>query len=155
MLAYYTGMRKVIVVKRTLKKGLGVFALKDFKEREIIESCPVLIFDTKGRRNLEKTKLSHYIYPWRSTRGAALVLGFGSIYNHWPFMFTQMVILSFLALSGIPLMVQKETVLIMLVVFVIGLNSNFAVAFLVGITAYIVISYKLILTALSIIKNRF
>lgn len=75
-------MRKVIIVKRTGKKGLGVFALKDFKEGEIIESAPVLIFDTKGRKNLEKTLLSHYIYPWRSTRGAALILGYGSIYNH-------------------------------------------------------------------------
>lgn len=75
-------MRKVIIVRRTAKKGLGVFALKDIKEGEIIESAPVLIFDTKGRKNLEKTLLSHYIYPWRSTRGAALVLGYGSIYNH-------------------------------------------------------------------------
>ncbi len=71
-----------IEIKRTPNKGLGVFALKDFKEDEIIENCPVLIFDTKGRKNLEKTLLSHYIYPWRSTRGAALVFGYGSIYNH-------------------------------------------------------------------------
>ena len=75
-------MRKTIIVRRTAKKGLGVFALKDFKEGEIIESAPVLIFDTKGRKKLEKTLLSHYIYPWRSTRGAALILGYGSIYNH-------------------------------------------------------------------------
>lgn len=71
-----------IETRRTAKKGLGVFALKDFKEGEIIEVCPVLTFDTKGRKNLEKTLLSHYVYPWRSTRGAALVLGYGSIYNH-------------------------------------------------------------------------
>jgi hypothetical protein len=75
-------VRKIITTKRTPKKGLGVFALKDFKEGEIIESCPVLTFDTKGRKNLEKTLLNHYIYPWRSTRGAALILGYGSIYNH-------------------------------------------------------------------------
>lgn len=75
-------MRKGVVVRKAAKKGLGVFALKDFKAGEIIEICPVLIFDTKGRKSLEKTQLSHYIYPWRSTRGAALVLGYGSIYNH-------------------------------------------------------------------------
>lgn len=75
-------MRRNIIVRRTPRKGLGVFALKSFKVGEIIESAPVLIFDTKGRKNLEKTILSHYIYPWRSTRGAALVLGYGSIYNH-------------------------------------------------------------------------
>jgi uncharacterized protein len=75
-------MKRVVVVKRTPRKGLGVFALKDFKQGEIIESAPVLIFDTKGRKILEKTQLSHYIYPWKSTRGAALVFGYGSIYNH-------------------------------------------------------------------------
>jgi len=31
---------------------------------------------------LEKTLLNYYVYPWRSTRGAAIALGFGSIYNH-------------------------------------------------------------------------
>ena len=75
-------MRKIITIKRTPKKGLGVFALKDFKTGELIESAPVLIFDTKARKILEKTHLSHYIYPWRSTRGAALAFGYGSIYNH-------------------------------------------------------------------------
>lgn len=75
-------MGKNIAVRKVAKKGLGVFALKDFKPGDIIESCPVLIFDTKGRKHLEKTLLSHYIYPWRSTRGAALVLGYGSVYNH-------------------------------------------------------------------------
>ena len=75
-------MRKTIIVKRTAKKGLGVFALKDFKEGEVVESAPVLIFTPTDRKNLEKTPLSHYVYPWRSTRGAAIALGYGSIYNH-------------------------------------------------------------------------
>lgn len=75
-------MKRHIVVKRIPKKGRGVFALKDFKEGDIIESAPVLIFTSKERRHLEKTLLNYYIYPWRSTRGASLALGFGSIYNH-------------------------------------------------------------------------
>ena len=79
----------------------------------------------------------------------------GSAYNRWPFMFTQMVILSFLALSGIPLMIQKETVVVLLLVFVIGLNSNFALALLIGITSYIVVSFKLLSTAFKIVKGWF
>lgn len=75
-------MRWKIAVKRFPKKGRGVFALKNFNEGEIIENCPVLTFNTKGRKILEKTILNYYIYPWRSTRGAALVFGYGSIYNH-------------------------------------------------------------------------
>ncbi len=75
-------MEFAVTLKRTRKKGLGVFALKDFKKGELIEAAPVLIFTPKDRKNLEKTPLSHYIYPWRSTRGAALAFGYGSVYNH-------------------------------------------------------------------------
>lgn len=75
-------MRRNIIIRRVAKKGRGVFALRDFKEGEVIENCPVLTFTPKERKHLEKTPLNYYIYPWRSTRGAALVLGYGSIYNH-------------------------------------------------------------------------
>lgn len=75
-------MEYAVTLKRTRKKGLGVFALKDFKKGELIEAAPVLIFTPTDRKNLEKTPLSHYIYPWRSTRGAALAFGYGSVYNH-------------------------------------------------------------------------
>src|SRR3990167_11036655 len=75
-------MQITVEVRKTGKKGRGIFALKDFKKGEIIESAPVLTFSPKERRHLEKTSLSHYIYPWRSTRGASLVFGYGSVYNH-------------------------------------------------------------------------
>lgn len=75
-------MKKTITIKKTSKKGLGVFALKNFEAGEIIENAPVLIFSPTDRKNLEKTPMSHYIYPWRSTRGAAIAFGYGSIYNH-------------------------------------------------------------------------
>lgn len=71
-----------ITLRKTRKKGLGVFALKDFKKGELIESAPVLTFTPKERKILEKTHLSHYIYPWKSTLSAALAFGYGSIYNH-------------------------------------------------------------------------
>lgn len=75
-------MRKILLVRRVAKKGRGVFALKSFKPGDVIENCPVLTFSPKERKHLEKTQLNYYIYPWRSTRGASLVLGYGSIYNH-------------------------------------------------------------------------
>lgn len=75
-------MQKTITIKKTSKKGLGVFALKNFEKGEIIENAPVLVFSPTDRKNLEKTPMSHYIYPWRSTRGAAIAFGYGSIYNH-------------------------------------------------------------------------
>ncbi len=75
-------MKKIVAVKRFKRKGRGVFALKSFKAGEIIENAPVLTFSPKERKHLEKTLLNYYIYPWRSTRSAALALGYGSIYNH-------------------------------------------------------------------------
>ena len=75
-------MRQNIVVKNTPKKGRGVFALRSFKEGEIIENCPVINITPKERKIVEKTSFNYYIYPWRSTQSGSLVLGYGSIYNH-------------------------------------------------------------------------
>lgn len=69
-------------VKTVKNKGRGIFATKNFDTGEIIESCPVLILSPKERKNCEKTLLNFYIYPWRSTRSASVVLGYGSIFNH-------------------------------------------------------------------------
>ncbi len=70
------------MVKNTPSKGRGVFALKDFKTGEIVESCPVINITPAERKRLEKTIFNYYIYPWRSTRSGCLALGYGSIYNH-------------------------------------------------------------------------
>lgn len=75
-------MKPSVEVRNTNKKGRGVFALRNFREGEIVESCPVINVTPKERKNLEKTILNYYIYPWRSTRSGSLVLGYGSIYNH-------------------------------------------------------------------------
>ena len=75
-------MQKTIEVRRTTKKGRGVFALKDFEIGEIIEKAPIINITPKERKHCEKTVLNLYIYPWRSTRSGSIVLGYGSIYNH-------------------------------------------------------------------------
>jgi SET domain-containing protein len=72
----------IIEIKTTRNKGRGVFAAKDFGTGEIIEICPILPLTPTERKHCEKTLLAYYIYPWRSTRSAALVFGYGSIYNH-------------------------------------------------------------------------
>jgi len=75
-------MKQTIIVRKTGKKGWGVFALKDFDKGDMIERCPIIFIPAKERLLCEKTILDHYMYPWRSTRTGALVLGYGSIYNH-------------------------------------------------------------------------
>lgn len=69
-------------IKRVPNKGLGVFAAKHFEPGEIIEACPQISLTPTERKHVEKTILGHYVYPWRSTRSAALVLGYGSLINH-------------------------------------------------------------------------
>jgi hypothetical protein len=75
-------MKRAITLKTVKGKGRGVFALKNFAVGEIIEAAPVITLNTKERKHCEKTVLNYYIYPWRSTRTACVVLGLGSIYNH-------------------------------------------------------------------------
>lgn len=75
-------MKLHISLERLPGKGLAVIATKNFKTGELIEACPVLSLTPTERKHCEKTLLNHYIYPWRSTRSAAVVLGYGSIVNH-------------------------------------------------------------------------
>jgi SET domain-containing protein len=75
-------MRQYVIVKSTKGRGRGVYALKNFSGGEVIERCPVLNLTPKERKHCSRTLLNFYMYPWRSTRSASLVLGFGSLYNH-------------------------------------------------------------------------
>jgi hypothetical protein len=75
-------MNTKIEIKVTPKKGRGVFATDNIKEGEIVESCPVINLTPSERKHCSHTILNYYMYPWRSTRSASVVLGWGSIYNH-------------------------------------------------------------------------
>lgn len=75
-------MELPFIVKKIAGKGLGIFACRDIRTNEMIESCPVLPLTPTERKECEKTILNHYIYPWRSTRSASVVFGYGSIINH-------------------------------------------------------------------------
>ncbi len=47
-----------------------------------VEICPTIRLTPKERKYCSHTILDYYMYPWRSTRSASIVLGCGSIYNH-------------------------------------------------------------------------
>lgn len=74
---------KDLYISQTSEKGRGVFACRSFKEGEPIEVCPVLVLGENDVALIRKTLLKHYYYEWGDTcsRGA-IVLGYGSIYNH-------------------------------------------------------------------------
>lgn len=65
-------------------KGRGVFAARDFKKGELIEACPVVVLSNSDRKKINHTELRKYYYEWGAPdyKEAAVVLGFGFLYNH-------------------------------------------------------------------------
>lgn len=61
--------------------GRGVFASADIKADEVIENCPILIFDKADDAHLAKTLLMNYVFDYTG-RASMLALGYGSLYNH-------------------------------------------------------------------------
>lgn len=73
------------VVKDTgTVKGRGVYALRDFKEGELIEECPVIILIRPI--NQLPPRLKTMVFNWgsltKTSAATALALGFGSMFNH-------------------------------------------------------------------------
>lgn len=76
-------MKRSLIVKKSPGKGRGVFAARDFKKGQIVERCHVIILPPKEMDHLDKTKLYDYYFLWgKKLDQAALVLGYGELYNH-------------------------------------------------------------------------
>lgn len=72
-----------ITIKETNGKGLGVFATRDIPAGTAIECAPVLVLNMKDTKLIGETFLYNYYFNWAdSGRYSAIVLGWGSIYNH-------------------------------------------------------------------------
>lgn len=64
-------------------RGRGVFTTKNIPADTVIEISPVIELSPKERKQIEGTKLYHYIFEWgKSKRKAAVALGYVSMYNH-------------------------------------------------------------------------
>jgi uncharacterized protein len=64
-------------------RGRGVFATRRIAPDEIIEECPVIALSEADARKLDATRLYDYYFGWgEDGRQAAIVLGYGSLYNH-------------------------------------------------------------------------
>lgn len=72
---------KVYVTKSTEAEGNGVFAATDLRKGTIVEVCPVIFMPMKEFEQIKKTKLYYYFYEY-SNKEFAIVLGYGSVYNH-------------------------------------------------------------------------
>ncbi len=73
---------ELIFVKRVKDKGRGVFARRDIPKGTLIETAPVMLvpIDTivDGLRNPD---LARFYFMWND-KHVAMVLGYGSLYNH-------------------------------------------------------------------------
>lgn len=63
--------------------GRGVFANCDIKKGEIIEKCPIIEVPKNDTSNLNESILvTYFLYFGKNKEHIAVMLGFGSIYNH-------------------------------------------------------------------------
>ncbi len=75
-------MPNFVEIKNAPGKGRGGFALNDFAKGEVIEEAPVVPLTEKESLLLEKTIMRHYTFCWKTDEDAAVVLGWGAIYNY-------------------------------------------------------------------------
>ena len=72
-----------LIVKQSASRGRGVFAARWFQAGEVIEVCPVITLSSADAAKLDDTYLYNYYFGWGADNtGAAIALGFGSLYNH-------------------------------------------------------------------------
>jgi uncharacterized protein len=63
--------------------GRGVFARCDIKKNEIIETCPMIELSKHDTSNVAESALvTYFFYFGKKKERVAIVLGFGSLYNH-------------------------------------------------------------------------
>lgn len=72
-----------LIIGHSEKRGRGVFATKNIPANTVIEISPIIELTPKERKQIEGTKLFHYIFEWGPTKKkAAMALGYVSMYNH-------------------------------------------------------------------------
>ena len=74
-----------VYIKHTgTEKGRGAYAAHDFKMNDLVEECPVIVLS--GSLEMLAPEVKTIIFNWGSLTNSApsnaLVLGYGSIYNH-------------------------------------------------------------------------
>lgn len=65
--------------------GRGVFANRNIKKGELIEKCPIIDVPQSDTSNLKESILvTYFLYHGKNIKHLAVLLGYGSIYNHSP-----------------------------------------------------------------------
>lgn len=79
-----SAITELYISKSKIKNsGRGVFAGTNFKNGDLIESCPYIEIPKEEIEDQEKSILINYFYYFGAQKERFLIaLGFGSIYNH-------------------------------------------------------------------------
>jgi uncharacterized protein len=72
-----------IIVRRSAKKGRGVFARNRIGAGSVIEVAPVIVMSKQDRGHIDQTLLHDYIFEWgESHQECCMALGYVPLYNH-------------------------------------------------------------------------
>ena len=75
--------KKQLYAKKVKGKGRGVFCTGPIAKDEIIETCPVIVLPSCDYEIVKESHLIDYFFHFnKEEQTIALVLGFGSLYNH-------------------------------------------------------------------------
>ncbi len=72
-----------LYILKNEEKGRGVFTAGDIFEGSTIEVCPLIIIPEEQVKLIHESVLHDYYFRWgENQKQAAILLGFGSLYNH-------------------------------------------------------------------------
>lgn len=72
-----------LIIKDSLGKGRGVYALNGIEAHTLIEVSPVIVLDEKDTAFIHQTHLHDYYFTWgEEQKYSAIALGYISLYNH-------------------------------------------------------------------------
>lgn len=75
--------KKHLEVRFSEGKGRGVFTSKAIAGGKLIEACPILLIEIESVSQFDDFKMAYYIFSMdNDPLKAAMLLGFGSLYNH-------------------------------------------------------------------------
>ncbi len=73
----------MIFVRKTTRRGRGVFAQQKIEKGVVLEIAPVIVMTAEDRTLLDQTLLHDYIFEWGENQDqCCMSLGYIPLYNH-------------------------------------------------------------------------
>ncbi len=76
-------MKSTLYTKKVKGKGRGVFSFIPLYKDDLVEVCPLIVLPGQDFESAISSRLADYFFNFvKEDKTLALVLGFGSLYNH-------------------------------------------------------------------------